>query len=117
VLNRSIRETCSPMNIQTSSRVVTLRAPFRLASCAGELAAGDYTLVALDEVITGDTFSASRRLSTALIPPGPQGVTRIGRGHATSPWEIARLLKADAALHDGLGVSGQAAMNGESEGS
>jgi hypothetical protein len=112
------------MDIRVSIRVVTLRAPFRLRSCPCELAAGDYTLVEHNEVITGDTFSASRRLSTAMIPPGPQGVTRIGAGHATSPWEIAGLLRADAASSDGGraepwsvsgGVAGQANMNGEPE--
>ncbi len=96
------------MDIRVSSRIVTLNAPFRLASHPFELAAGVYTLIERDEVITGDTFSASRRLSTVMIPPGPPSLTLTGQGHLTFPWEIARLLKADA-------VAGQANMNDQPE--
>ena len=57
------------MTIRTRRETVTFRHPFRIHGIDRLLPAGSYHVIADEETIEGETFSAWRRVGTSIIVP------------------------------------------------
>jgi hypothetical protein len=64
------------MDERVTSRSVTFVRPFSLSGIDGELAAGSYTIEAVEEPIAGLSFLAYRRISTAIVLSANGGRSR-----------------------------------------
>ena len=64
------------MDERVTSRAVTFAQPFSLNGVDGELAAGSYTIETVEEPITGLSFLAYRRVSTAIVLSANGGRSR-----------------------------------------
>ena len=63
------------MNSRTTTTVVAFAHPFELAGCPGALPAGQYPVIAEDELIQSLSFEAYRRTATFLVKESP-GLTK-----------------------------------------
>ena len=61
------------MNIRTTRSTITFRSPFYLKGVDRLLPPGDFGVVTDEELIEGLSFSAYRRVSTAIFVPAPSG--------------------------------------------
>ena len=61
------------MNIRTTRSTITFRSPFYLKGVDRLLPPGDFGVVMDEELIEGLSFSAYRRVSTAIFVPAPSG--------------------------------------------
>jgi hypothetical protein len=61
------------MNVRTTRSTIIFRSPFYLKGVDRLLPPGDYRVVTDEELIEGLSFSAYRRISTAIFVPAPSG--------------------------------------------
>ncbi|MBR1130425.1 hypothetical protein [Bradyrhizobium iriomotense] len=82
------------MTIRSRRETVTFRHPFRIHGIDRLLPAGAYSVIADEETIEAETFSAWRRVGTSIIVPVEGG------GDATEMLSIRALDLADAQAMD-----------------
>lgn len=83
------------MTIRTSSKSVTFRSPFTLASVHERLPAGDYTVVTDEKPLASMTFLAYQRIATWLHLPETAGGAGVARVLAVDGNELDAALERD----------------------
>jgi len=68
------------MTIRTRRETVTFRHPFRIHGIDRLLPAGSYHVIADEETIDAETFSAWRRVGTSIIVPKEDVVEGVMKG-------------------------------------
>jgi hypothetical protein len=85
------------MHVRFSRSVVTFLNPFMISGYAQGFPAGDYEVVAEEEVIQGLTFVSFRRTATYLTPCGRQGAAAPNSLQATTEYDLETALNRDRA--------------------
>jgi hypothetical protein len=86
------------MTLRTTETTVIFDHPWSIRGFEGELPAGSYTVETEEEMLTGVSFPAYRRVRTTIIVPGRSGNGRTRQLAEIEPADLAEALRRDAAL-------------------
>ncbi len=86
------------MNMRSSRSTVTFSNAFALSGYTDELPAGDYEILAEDELLQELSFEAYRRTATYLLVQGLGGRTGSSELRATTQNDLKQALDRDRAL-------------------
>ena len=85
------------MNQRTSRSTVTFSHPFALVGYDDELPAGEYSVIAEEELLQGLSFEAYRRTSTYLLVGGRPGRGAETEMRSVDPKDLEAALARDRA--------------------
>lgn len=83
------------MTIRSRRETVTFRHPFRIHGIDRLLPAGAYSVIADEETIGSETYSAWRRVGTSIIVPGVLGSVEM---HSIRALDLADAIASDAGV-------------------
>jgi hypothetical protein len=86
------------MAVRTTNKTVTFHRPFCLKGADRLLPPADYRVMTDEELIEGLSFSAYRRISTAIFVPAPSGAAV--EMVTIDPLDLQVAQELDAKMHD-----------------